>query len=238
MIGDDRLIVESITGADVDLPIAGPGGRSYAFVIDFHIRGLLAIVWLMAVPLLSAGAISLTGSAEDISAGFWVFWVLPAAMIFFLYHPVLEILMKGSTPGKRLAGIRIVDRRGAIPTTGALLVRNIFRLIDSLPALYLIGLAVTVGTKQSVRIGDLAAGTLLVYQQKQKASSFDGMDKLHGDDADPVRAELIQDVLSRWSGLDSRTRRVLAVKLLGSPASDIVSAEDDDLRIEIAKLLN
>jgi len=238
MIGDDRLIVESITGADVDLPIAGPGGRSYAFVIDFHIRGLAAIVWLMAVPLLSMGTLSLTGSAEDISTGFWVFMVLPAAIIFFLYHPILEILMKGSTPGKRMAGIRIVDRHGGIPTAGALLVRNIFRVIDSLPALYLIGLAVTLGTKQSVRIGDLAAGTLLVYQAKHKASSFDGMDELHGDDVDPVRTELIQDVLSRWSGLDSRTRRALAVKLLGSSVSEAIAAEDDDLRAEIARLLN
>jgi len=238
MIDDDRLIVESITGADVDLPIAGPGGRSYAFVIDFHIRGLVALVWLTAVPLLSVGTINLTNSSDDISSGFWVFLVLPAAIIFFLYHPILEILMKGSTPGKRMAGIRIVDRRGGIPTVGALLVRNIFRLIDSLPALYLIGMAVAIGTKQSVRIGDLAAGTVLVYQAKQKASSFDGLDQLHGANGDPMRTELIQDVLNRWSGLDSRTRRSLAFKLLGAARTDTLPAEDDDLRVEIAKLLS
>ena len=48
--------------------------------------------------------------------------------------------MRGRTPGKRMAGVRIVARDGGAPSVGALLVRNVFRLIDSLPLLYGVGL--------------------------------------------------------------------------------------------------
>ena len=237
MAGDDKLVVESITGADIDLDIAGPGGRSYAFVIDFHIRLLLALAWFVAVPLVLRGAINLTASAESFVSGYWLVLVLPAAAIYLLYHPVLEIAMKGSTPGKRMAGVRIVDRNGGIPTAGALLIRNVFRLIDSLPAMYLIGLVTTIWTAQSVRIGDLAAGTVLVYQDRQKKASFDRMAALHSSQSDPARVELIQDVLARWSGLDTKTRRELGAKLLAPAGIDSLPDEDDDLRAEIAGLL-
>jgi len=62
----------------------------------------------------------------------------------------------------RSAGIRIVTRAGAPPGAGALLVRNIFRLIDSLPVAYGVGLTLMVLTRESLRCGDMAAGTLLV----------------------------------------------------------------------------
>ena len=70
--------------------------------------------------------------------------------------------MRGRTPGKRIAGVRLVTREGDIPGAGALLLRNIFRLLDSLPVCYLVGLATVVFTEHHVRVGDLAAGTLLV----------------------------------------------------------------------------
>ena len=66
--------------------------------------------------------------------------VLPALAIYFLYHPVLELAMRGRTPGKRSAGIHVVTRDGSAPSAGALLVRNVFRLIDSLPVAYGVGL--------------------------------------------------------------------------------------------------
>ena len=43
----DSLRIESITGVDVELPLAGPGGRSYAFIIDWHIRLLIALFWML-----------------------------------------------------------------------------------------------------------------------------------------------------------------------------------------------
>jgi uncharacterized membrane protein SpoIIM required for sporulation len=60
--------------------------------------------------------------------------------------------------------VRLVSRDGRRPDLGALLIRNAFRLIDSLPLFYGVGLVTALGTREQVRLGDMAAGTLLVYE--------------------------------------------------------------------------
>ncbi len=238
MNSNERLIVNSITGADLDLPIAGPGGRSYAFIIDWHIRFFIALLWLVV----AIGLISQTTESGNFTdnplAGLWLLAVLPAAIIYFLYHPILEVLMKGSTPGKRVADIRIVTQQGNIPSSGALIIRNVFRILDSLPGFYVIGLVTTIFTKQSVRVGDLAAGTLLVYQSRAKSVSIDEITRLGRGDNNPEMVELIQDVLDRWNQLDSPTRRKFAARLLAHAGINSMPNEDDDLRDQMKKLLN
>ena len=161
-----ELKVDATTGVEVTLPIAGAGGRSYAFIIDWHIRVLLALAWwLVAAAGFSGGFTSAGSGAGADSVARFLLITLPPLAIYFLYHPILEIAMRGRTPGKRMAGIRIVTRDGASPGVGALLIRNAFRLIDSLPAFYCLGLGFVISTAQHVRIGDLAAGTLLVYDK-------------------------------------------------------------------------
>jgi uncharacterized membrane protein SpoIIM required for sporulation/uncharacterized RDD family membrane protein YckC len=155
------LVIDAATGVDVHIRIAGPGARSLAYVIDWHIRVVLALSWFVVAAMTYNRAPSLLPHAADAS---WVAAVAaPAAGIYFLYHWVLELSMRGSTPGKRMAGIRISAPEGGTPATGALLVRNVFRLIDSLPVAYGVGLLAVMLTRNQVRIGDLAAGTLLVY---------------------------------------------------------------------------
>ena len=58
---------------------------------------------------------------------------LPTSLIYLLYHPLVELAMRGRTPGKRMAGVRIVNRQGGTPSSLAILIRNGFRLIDCLP---------------------------------------------------------------------------------------------------------
>ena len=149
--------------ADPELPIAGPGGRAYAFVIDWHIRLLLAIAWWLIATLLVAGGDGFGEALVGGSRQAIYFAALPAGFIYFFYHPVLEWWMDGQTPGKRMAGIRIVTRAGEPPSLAAILIRNAFRVIDSLPVLYFAGFLATLLTAEHVRIGDLAAGTVLVY---------------------------------------------------------------------------
>jgi hypothetical protein len=102
---DERISVRSVTGVDLTLNIAGPGSRSYAFAIDWHVRLLLGAAWLIVA--LYVLKLSLNARSQDALLS-----LLPAAIVYFLYHPILEVAMRGSTPGKRIAGIRIVDRSG------------------------------------------------------------------------------------------------------------------------------
>lgn len=207
------LQIRSITGVDVELPVAGPGGRSFAFIIDWHIRTLLALAWYVVGTLALLGSLDL--EAAGVSRHGYVFVVvLPATAIYFLYHPVLELAMQGRTPGKRMAGVRIVTSAGAVPGAGAILVRNVLRLVDSLPGVYAVGLAATVFSRQSVRIGDMAAGTLLIYEDDGAGDTFE---RLKSDAIARVglsNVQLVEEVLDRWAELDSAKRVDLGRRLL------------------------
>ena len=159
-----NLVVDSVTGVELTLPVAGPGARSYAFIIDWLIRAILFIAWYGVAALIYNRRWSFSAPLNP-DARWFVLVVTPAAVMYFLYHFVLEIAMRGRTPGKRMAGILIVTRDGNPAGVGALLTRNVFRLVDSLPLLYGVGLIATLVTRDHVRIGDMAAGTLLAYER-------------------------------------------------------------------------
>ncbi len=208
----EQLRIAGLTGVDAGLEIAGPGSRSYAFLIDWQIRVLAALAWAF-VGLLILGF-------QSQRHGVMLYVVAPALCIYVFYHPVLEVLMHGHTPGLRRAGLRLVTRSGGTPGTGALLIRNIFRLIDSAPAFYMIGLLCCFLTEQRVRIGDLAAGTLLVVDKPAPAAALASLGGALGNAGSgalalaPEVAELVQELLERWSSLQPERRGALARALL------------------------
>jgi uncharacterized RDD family membrane protein YckC len=228
-VAAEELTVKGLTGVDMTLRVAGPGTRGYAFVIDWHIRLLAAFAWAalgaLFVPAMPGGRYT--------SGLFVGAFVVPAALIYFLYHPALELAMRGRTPGKRMAGARIVTREGATPGAGALLLRNVFRLIDSLPAFYLVGLVCCVATAQRVRIGDLAAGTVLVLDDAPSAKSLGRLGTLlQRTGLDPNALQLIEDLLERWPMLEKERRAALARTLLArlEPTLDRTRIDELDER--------
>lgn len=225
---EDRLNIPSITGTDLEFALAGPGGRSYAFVVDWHIRLLLGLAWFIAASLLYSGTVSWIGVGDEAMSGYFFLVALPAMVIYFLYHPVLEILMDGRTPGKRIAGIRVVTRDGKAPSNGAHLVRNIFRLVDSLPFAYLIGLTTTLITEQNLRFGDLAAGTLLIYDAVDEKTALKEVEAMHGAQIGLKEAELVHELITRWDSLDSATRVGLGRRMLSRLDVELPRAYDDN----------
>jgi hypothetical protein len=94
-------------------------------------------------------------------------------------------------------------------------VRNLFRYIDGLPGFYVVGLAFAVMTARNQRIGDLAAGTLLVYDDSSKAESLDNLPSAGiRSGISTTDAELVEDLLERWDWLDPTQRLELARRLL------------------------
>jgi uncharacterized RDD family membrane protein YckC len=247
-----ELVIDSATGVEVALPVAGAGGRAYAFVIDWHIRVALALAWYGVGALLHAWTTRGAPSLEvpfDPGPSWFLGVVVPAAGLYFLYHPVLEILLRGRTPGKRLAGLRIVTQDGSAPGPGALLVRNVFRLVDSFPAMYCVGLVATLVTRRHVRLGDLAAGTLLVYE-RGRALPLRGLADAALVAVPPApspsrspspaalaralaRVELVEELLARWDDLAPAARAALARELLerlGAPPQELATEDDAALR--------
>jgi uncharacterized RDD family membrane protein YckC len=206
LVATEELSVRGLTGVDVSLQIAGLGTRAYAFLIDWHIRLLAALAWvLLGLALAPWGGPALRA---------W--FLLPAAFIYLFYHPVLEILMRGRTPGKRMAGARIVSLEGSTPTVGALLMRNLFRLVDGLPGLYLLGLGCCMLSAQRVRIGDFAAGTVLVLEEPKAAQSLSLMGALaQAGGLDPDAVALVRSLLDRWREMEPARAVALAREVLG-----------------------
>ncbi|HVY79791.1 MAG TPA: hypothetical protein VG994_02320, partial [Steroidobacteraceae bacterium] len=102
----------------------------------------------------------------------------------------------------------------AMPSIPAHLIRSVFRLVDSLPVFYGIGLVTAVATKNHVRIGDLAAGTLLVYDRNDEAVLEHVSATALGTRLDAHTAEVVNELLARWETLDAEVRTRLARTLL------------------------
>ncbi|MFI4879150.1 MAG: RDD family protein [Steroidobacterales bacterium] len=224
------LHIDSDTGIDVSLPVAGPGARAYAFLVDWHVRLILAFAWYAIAAVIFNGGFKLRPPLTN-DAHWFGFVLAPALSIYVLYHCVLEPVLRGRTPGKRMAGVRIVARDGGVPSTGALLTRNIFRLLDSLPLFYGVGLAATMLTREHLRIGDMAAGTVLVYEAAAARlpptlAAGGALPRI-----DAAGVEIITELLERWPTLSVASRAQLARAALarfGATAASAASGDTDD----------
>lgn len=154
---DTLQSVELAEGVEIRLRVAGPMLRAGAYLIDFLIRVML----LLAGVLLS----SLAGLAlgDKVANGLMLLaWFL----LDWLYPVVFEAGRRGATPGKRLMGLRVVQASGSPITVGQAVVRNFLRFIDSMPFFtYAFGMASCLASKRFQRLGDLAAGTVVVYDR-------------------------------------------------------------------------
>jgi uncharacterized RDD family membrane protein YckC len=240
-MAEENLEVQSVSGMAVDLPLVDIGGRSFAYVLDFIFSFILAVGWVFLVAYLIGTGFSLDPIAaiKSLDESEWkknlFVWVglIPAYVFFLLYHPLLEWWMKGQTFGKRLAGIRIVMQDGTESRPVPIFIRNLFRLIDSLPSFYLLGLIVAMFNKRHLRIGDMAAGTVLVYEEKPK--KFEQYLQHHFNSNIPARElDLLIELNQRWQSLGRKQRIELATRLfnkldMAADVEGLSSREQDQL---------
>ena len=140
-----------------EYPLAGPFRRAFAYAIDVVLLIALVIAAVIGSLLLSLGSISGIGPA--LVAYFAIVWG---------YSAFCEAVFNGQTLGKRMVGIRVVSDRG-IPINGAQAVlRSLVGTIDGpIPFFYLLGLASMLLTRKFQRLGDLAAGTMVVVEARR-----------------------------------------------------------------------
>lgn len=205
-----KLRLSSADGLNLELEIAALGSRSYAFIIDWHFRTLLALAWLLAAWIIMSGGEDFHISeltSDTGNKGRIILFFLPPLLIYLLYHPILESAMGGRTPGKRFAGLRLVTHNGNTPTFSAILIRNLFRLVDSLPMLYVLGCTSCIFSQHKQRIGDMAAGTMLVYEETVSKKELRNAHALAlNSELTPENQTLLLDILSRWKTLNQSTR--------------------------------
>jgi hypothetical protein len=94
--------------------------------------------------------------------------MLAAFALEWFYPVVLEVWWNGATPGKRAFGLCVLNDDGTPVTFGASLSRNLLRAVDFLPFLYAFGLVTMLINRDFKRLGDLAAGTVVVYRDRPR----------------------------------------------------------------------
>lgn len=152
---DTLQTVELAEGVEIRLRIAGPLVRAGAYLLDLVIR--VAILTGVSM-VINISGIALGGQvAGGLSLLLWF-------LLDWFYPVFFEAGEKGATPGKRVAGLRVVQATGSPITFGQAIVRNFLRFIDGMPFFtYGIGLGSCLASRRFQRLGDLAAGTLVVY---------------------------------------------------------------------------
>ena len=103
------------------------------------------------------------------------------------------------------------------------MIRNIFRLLDSLPMFYIVGLCVVFFTARQVRLGDLAAGTLLVYEKAPGKQGFEDASYSAVQGFGQEQLELARELLERWRDLGRATRDSLAQRILSREGISVAS---------------
>src|SRR5688500_9102149 len=158
---EETLDIQTPENVAFDYQIAGIGSRFLASLLDTTIVVFLQVVILIVVTLIIQ---SVDGSvfSDLISASVSAVFGLIAAVFYWGYYVFFEMLWNGQSPGKRWVGLRVIRGDGMPITLSESLIRNLARLVDFLPAAYGIGIVTMFIDKQSRRLGDLAAGTLVV----------------------------------------------------------------------------
>ena len=145
----------------MELILAGAGSRFAGGLIDLAALGGLLLLVLVVGGIVGGIAAAVVGEDSGGSAA-GVVLALGLFAVFFGYHPFFEVRRAGRSPGKRRMGMRVVGIDGYPIGFVQSAVRNLLRLVDSLPGNYLVGLACIFFSRNHQRLGDLAAGTVVV----------------------------------------------------------------------------
>lgn len=170
----DAVRFETPENIELSFSVAGLGTRFMAWFVDNLLMGLFFILLFIALAI--GGLVTdsvlqpLEDAAEDLASGgdrseitvwllglFTVVWGLGS----FFYYGLFELFMRGQTPGKRLAKVRVVKSDGFSLDAVSILVRNLFRVLDHIPVLWVVPLASSSG----LRFGDMVAGTIVVQEK-------------------------------------------------------------------------
>lgn len=160
-----NLSIDTPENVLLDAEIAGFGTRCIAAIIDY----IIIILLIFGFSYLFEAASNAARSPFDTETPDWwgAIFALVLLALFVFYHLLFEILWNGQTPGKRMTGVRVVQATGLPLTISGAIIRNLVRLFDFLPVFYGFGLICMFATKNSQRLGDLAAKTLVIREGRK-----------------------------------------------------------------------
>ncbi len=162
-LGPDQINIDTPELVSIEMPLAGIGSRFIALLVDYLIwfAGLLVLVLASSVILPAIHAFNRISETWAEALVIFTFFLLNWG-----YFTLFEAFWNGRTPGKRVARIRVIQRSGRAIGLFESMARNLVRYVDQLPFFYGVGVIAMFVTKQHQRLGDLAAGTLVVRDRE------------------------------------------------------------------------
>lgn len=161
---DEFLNIDTPENVVFGYEIAGIGSRFLAALIDTFLIGLLLVVTNLTLFFLLANLLSAADLSESASWFAALFGLVSFAFLWG-YYIFFEMLWNGQSPGKRWFGLRVLRTDGTPIGLSEAIIRNLIRIVDFLPAYYGVGVITMFLNERARRLGDLAAGTLVVYDR-------------------------------------------------------------------------
>ena len=244
----DRVDVETPELVVVSYDLAGVGSRVQAALIDYLICLVLivgvAVLLMMVVPRDAAQQ----ATVQAITGWALAVLVLAQFLVLWGYYVLFEALADGRTPGKRIMRLRVVRDGGLSVTFGASAVRNLVRLVDMQPAFfYLVGIVSVILSRQGKRLGDLAAGTIVVREALlPPLAAAQPPPALAARDAVPApmtqaeltdaEFELLERFIQRQSEFDPARRAALGQQLLDRFEVALRAFQESSPRTQLLRL--
>lgn len=230
----DNISFETPENVTVQYELAGLGSRFMAWLVDSILFALFFFFIVILLIIVGVGGESISHQLEKVFGKNFDRNVAEATMYFagiailllglgnFIYFTLSELLWAGQTIGKRQFQIRVVKADGFSLDATSIIIRNIFRIIDHIPAMWLVPLL----SKKMQRLGDMVGGTIIVYEAPPAMNSlredllarplgeskfrFDGtvLAKLSAEDF-----STIEKLLERWESINKKQQHALASSL-------------------------
>src|SRR5579863_6878170 len=169
-------------------------------------------------------------------------FLLVSGLGSFVYYSCSELFSKGQTIGKRMSGIRVVRLDGFALEPGSILVRNIFRVVDHLPPLWIVPLV----SSRSQRLGDMVAGTVVIVDRPEPIGKLrESLARRHAAETKfvfdgaalkrvrPQDFQAVERILERWAQLTDSQQRTFLDQMLPPLAARIrTDVPPDDQRAQ------
>ena len=218
MSSADKLTIETPEQTLLEFPLAGIGSRFLALAGDLLLQTAFFIAVIVVAMLLSlANLLSSLARIWLVAIVIFIFF-----LIQFAYFALFESLWNGQTPGKRWARLRVIQDSGRPITPYEAILRNLLRVVDSLPSLYAVGIISILISRENKRLGDFAAGTVVIHEKPlEGVSSIWDSTNSHAQlsAANPLpqltadELHIVETFLARRGSLEPDVRRSIAYDL-------------------------
>ncbi len=165
----DSVGIKTPEYVSLQFQLAGLGSRAAAFIIDQLILTVVNILFIILLFLILIGKPSMNNFLFfDMDSVMIAVAIIVIFLLNWGYFFAFEYFSGGKTIGKKIIGIRVIQENGHSITLLSSFIRNLLRIIDSLPVNYFLGIIMIFFHPKHKRLGDLVAGTIVVHERKIK----------------------------------------------------------------------